>query len=148
MRPDWFDHAACRGLNPNLMVPERGDNISVRTAKQICSTCPVLDECRDYGLAVHRQADLDGVFGGLTKIERLRILRTENLPRRRQTPINRMNFRIDDHLLRPCGTVSAYHRHLSRKERPCELCKKANAENQREYRLRKPRPSRAKSDAA
>lgn len=136
MKPAWMKDAACRGINPNLMVPDKSDLAAIRIAKEVCRTCPVRDECREYGLEVHRQADLDGVFGGLSKIERLRILRKENLPRRRQTPMNN-SYRIDDHLLKPCGTVSSYQRHVRRKEPPCNACRSAWAAQADEYRKRR-----------
>lgn len=149
MKPAWIDRAACRGVDPNLMVPEKSDLGAIQTAKEICATCPVKQECRDYGLEVHRQSDLDGVFGGLSKIERLRILRKENLPRRRQTPMNNgMRFYAPGREFMPCGTVSAYVRHLRYKEIPCRACKQAHAENAAMYRARRGRPSRAKQNVA
>lgn len=149
MKPRWIDRAACRGVDPNLMVPEKSDLGAIQTAKEICATCPVKTECRDYGLEMHRQVDLDGVFGGLSKIERLRILRQENLPRRRYSPARPNNsYRIDDHLLKPCGTVSAYQRHLRRKEPPCNACRSAWATQASEYRAQRGRPSRAKQNVA
>ena len=33
----------------------------------------------------------------------------------------------------PCGTRSAYMRHLNRNETPCQACKDANSAHQREY---------------
>ncbi len=150
MKPRWIDRAACRGVDPNLMVPEKSDLGAIQTAKEICATCPVKQECRDYGLNIHRQADLDGVFGGLCKIERLRILRKENLPRRRQTPMNSSatRFYSPGKEFVPCGTTSAYVRHLRYNERPCEACKRAHAENAALYRARRPRPSRVKQNVA
>lgn len=150
MKPAWINQAACRGVSPNLMVPEKSDLGAIQTAKEICATCPVINECRDYGLNIHRQADLDGVFGGLSKIERLRILRKENLPRRRQTPMNSSATRFYNPAREfvPCGTTSAYQRHLRYKERPCHACKQAHAEQTAMYRARRGRPSRAKSSAA
>lgn len=149
MKPAWLDQAACRGLNPNLFVPERGDVASIRTAKEICAECPVRNQCREYGLAIHRQADLDGVFGGLTKIERLRILRKENLPRRRQTPMNSNTVRFYNPArpFVPCGTESAYVRHLRNKETPCRACKQAHCEQAAMYRALRQRPSRSKNVA-
>src|SRR5690606_29324388 len=40
--------------------------------------------------------------------------------------------------LKPCGTVAAYRRHQRHGEPPCDECRKAEAEHQREmYRIRK-----------
>ena len=134
-------------MDPGFFMPERGDANLIKAAKAICATCPVKDQCRDYGLNEHRRFDLDGIFGGLTKIERLRILRSENLPRRRQSPVDR-RFSIDEYLLRPCGTTSAYMRHLRRNEIPCHACKAAHARQAAEYRERRGRPSRARTNVA
>lgn len=38
-----------------------------RIAKQICATCPVLRECRDYALTNNEP---HGVWGGLSLMER------------------------------------------------------------------------------
>ena len=35
--------------------------------------------------------------------------------------------------LKPCGTLSAYARHIRNKETPCQPCKEANASRRREY---------------
>ena len=149
MKPAWIDRAACRGVDPNLMVPEKSDLGAIQTAKEICATCPVKQECRDYGLEVHRQSDLDGVFGGLSKIERLRILRQENLPRRRQTPINNgMRFYSPAREFVPCGTTSAYLRHLRYKEIPCHACKQAHAEQVAMYRARRNRSNQVRQNVA
>lgn len=41
----------------------------IAEAKKVCSTCPVLAQCRNYALAA---GDLCGVWGGLTEGERRR----------------------------------------------------------------------------
>lgn len=149
MKPRWIDRAACRGIDPNLMVPEKSDLGAIQTAKEICATCPVKAECREYGLAIHRQADLDGVFGGLSKIERLRILRQENLPRRRQSPMNNTTrFYNPSQEFVPCGTTSAYQRHLRYKEIPCHACKQAHAEQAAMYRARRNRSNQVRQKVA
>ena len=62
--------AACRGMDPNLFMPLRGENTKTKRAKEICATCPVLYDCRAYGLELAKQYDTHGIFGGLTKQER------------------------------------------------------------------------------
>jgi WhiB family redox-sensing transcriptional regulator len=44
-------------------------------AKAICQYCPVLDECRSYGL--NKGRDQRGVLGGMTMAERVRELRRQ-----------------------------------------------------------------------
>jgi hypothetical protein len=143
MNREWMKQAACRGMNPGYFMPERGDIALVRAAKQICDTCPVKTECREYGLEEHRRTDLDGIFGGLTKHERLKILRTENLPQRRRRYNN-----LDEMFFRPCGTHAAYIRHLRRKEKPCDACRLEHARMAAERRAEVGRPSRARTNVA
>lgn len=155
MNTNWIQNADCRGLDPNLFVPERYDHTAIRDAKKICATCPVQTECRNYGLELHRHFDLDGIFGGLTKIERLRLLRKEALPRRRQSPLRdnkfpvktrqrstQKNIRFRPENMKPCGTTAAYARHLRHKEPPCEACRQAHALWQWNYRKTHGKPSR------
>lgn len=69
---DWQVEAACRGMASALFFHpwgERGPSRDerVRKAKQVCSGCPVIDECRRHALQVHEQY---GVWGGLSEEER------------------------------------------------------------------------------
>lgn len=67
-RPGWFDDAACRGLDPELFFPERGE--PTKPAKTICRTCRVREECLEYALV---NVERFGVFGGMSERERRRI---------------------------------------------------------------------------
>ena len=140
MNNDWIKQAACRGLDPNFFVPERYEHAAIRDAKTICATCPVQNQCKEEGLRLHRITDLDGIWGGLTKIERLRILRKEDLPRRRHSPMRDIRFQPEN--LKPCGTTAAYARHLRHNEPPCEQCRQAHSLWQWDYRQRHPRNRR------
>ena len=46
----WRELAACRGLNPAVFFPERGDTRGVEYAKSICAGCDVQVECLDENL--------------------------------------------------------------------------------------------------
>ena len=70
----WRDRAACRGTDPDLFFPERGE--SADPARQICARCPVRQPCLVYALD---KGIAHGVWGGLTERER-RVLR---VPRQR-----------------------------------------------------------------
>lgn len=37
----------------------------------------------------------------------------------------------------PCGSLSAYRRHLRHKETPCDACKAANAQAQADYQRKR-----------
>jgi len=67
----WREQAACRGTNPDVFFPERGE--SSKAAKAICAACPVTGECLDYALthAIH-----DGIWGGLSERARKRLRRS------------------------------------------------------------------------
>lgn len=54
-RPDWHADAACRGADPALWFPERGD--PTEPAKAVCAGCPCSAACESYAL------ELDTVHG-------------------------------------------------------------------------------------
>jgi WhiB family redox-sensing transcriptional regulator len=69
---DWQLHAACRTADPSVFFHpenERGPARSARerAAKSICSTCPVITECREFAL---RTRETYGVWGGLSESDR------------------------------------------------------------------------------
>jgi len=64
----WRELAACRGLNPAVFFPERGDTRGVEYAKSICAGCDVQVECLDENLF-----EDDGIFGGLSGRQRRQI---------------------------------------------------------------------------
>lgn len=64
------DFGSCRGLDPDLFFPERGEP-SVR-AKQVCGDCIVRDECLRYALDHNERY---GIWGGTSERERRRLRR-------------------------------------------------------------------------
>lgn len=78
----WQERAACARFDPRLFfhpTGERGEGSRARerAAKRVCASCPVLEACRAYALAVREPY---GVWGGLSEDERADLLR-----RRRRT---------------------------------------------------------------
>jgi len=69
----WESLAVCRGQNSTLFFPPIAGESSVarfrreRAAKQICSQCPVRQECSDYALRVEEPF---GIWDGLNETER------------------------------------------------------------------------------
>jgi WhiB family redox-sensing transcriptional regulator len=61
----WRARAACRGANTELFFPGRGADL--RSARALCESCPVSRECLDVALEDDR---LDGIWGGLTSVQR------------------------------------------------------------------------------
>ena len=66
---NWLDHAACKGLPPELFFPNNGRD---REALRVCAGCPVLPECRDEALSYEDWED-QGVRGGLFASQRRQI---------------------------------------------------------------------------
>jgi WhiB family redox-sensing transcriptional regulator len=70
MNQTWRDHAACRGVDPDLFYPVSDED--AEPAKAICDLCPVRTACLEHALAVRER---DGVWGGATERERRRLIR-------------------------------------------------------------------------
>jgi WhiB family transcriptional regulator, redox-sensing transcriptional regulator len=66
----WRDHAACRGVDPDIFYP--GDDEEAQTAKAICAQCGVRQACLEHALGLREK---DGIWGGATERERRRIIR-------------------------------------------------------------------------
>lgn len=76
---DWQMQAACRGMDSEVFFHPDGQRGSARAqreqaAKQICASCPVMQQCREHALKVREPY---GVWGGLTEDEREQILRKQ-----------------------------------------------------------------------
>jgi WhiB family redox-sensing transcriptional regulator len=70
MNQTWRDHAACRGIEPELFYPVSDEEAD--PAQEICGLCPVRTACLEHALAVRER---DGVWGGATERERRRMIR-------------------------------------------------------------------------
>jgi WhiB family redox-sensing transcriptional regulator len=120
----WKQYGACIGTNPAMWddEPHHRNDITIRAARQICASCPVLEECRAHALLSGEPA---GIWGGLTEQERSLILKRQSgsLPPER--------------VLVPCGTESAYHRHIRRREPIDQPCRDAVATAQRQRHARR-----------
>ena len=74
---DWQMQGACRGMDSGFFFHPEGERGPARAnrearAKQICQTCPVLEQCRRHAMAVQEPY---GVWGGLSEAERDEIVR-------------------------------------------------------------------------
>lgn len=67
-RPDWFDDAACRGLDAEIFYPQQGKALDL--ARATCASCPVQPECAELAIANH---ELFGIWGGTSERQRRRI---------------------------------------------------------------------------
>lgn len=112
---NWRNLAACRGMDPDLFFPERGDLYTAQAAQAVCGTCPVAAECLEFAIEVGEKI---GVWGGLSGND----LRKEK--RRRARRINAAQ----------CGTYGGYHAHRRRGQEACHACKAALAARRRATR--------------
>jgi len=64
---DWWDSALCR-TEPHSVDFFNGRPVSVRSAKAMCARCSVIDSCLSFATV---NDITDGVFGGLTRAERV-----------------------------------------------------------------------------
>jgi len=71
---DWKDEAACTGMDYDTFFPAVGYNQHDLHARTICERCPVKQPCLMF--AVNNRIHY-GIWGGLTPIQRKRILPTK-----------------------------------------------------------------------
>ena len=67
----WWEGAACRGLDPEMFFPARGDSRGLQEALAVCATCPVTEPCMEEGLVGERW----GIWGATSERERRKIRR-------------------------------------------------------------------------
>lgn len=76
----WRELAACKGVDPNVFVPNEGRGMTGRTtyskARDYCNRCNVVNECLLFALTEHMEF---GMFGGTTPRERRNIKKTVRL---------------------------------------------------------------------
>jgi len=73
-RPDWQKDAACAGMDVNMFFPKRGETAKANQAKKVCMKCPVIEECRAYGLELSQKFETVGIFGGMSSNTRKQVL--------------------------------------------------------------------------
>lgn len=69
-RPHWHHRAACRGLDPDLFFPGRGQ--STTEARAVCAGCPVRQPCRDFAVT---NGERFGIWGQTSERQRRSIRR-------------------------------------------------------------------------
>ncbi|MFP7696528.1 WhiB family transcriptional regulator [Trueperella sp. LYQ143] len=83
-RWDWQSQGSCNSMDPDYFFHPEGERGGPRRrrierAKQICHTCPVVEECRNYAL---NNNEPYGVWGALSEEERYNMS-----ARRRRQPV-------------------------------------------------------------
>lgn len=79
----WRAAGACRSADPDLFFPvsTSGRAITqIETARRLCASCLVKRECLDFAMDT---MEAEGIWGGTTPDERIRIRRQEAARRRR-----------------------------------------------------------------
>ena len=69
----WMREAACVG---NWALMEGDSDYTERAAKELCAVCPVRQRCREWTLSLPPRQDVDGIAGGLTREERIKVRRS------------------------------------------------------------------------
>ncbi|MCA1569328.1 MAG: WhiB family transcriptional regulator [Chloroflexi bacterium] len=114
---NWREHAACRGKDPAIWFPTRGDFELEERAREVCRGCPVRPECREYALDAGEPM---GIWGGLSERQREKILGRRLQPRTQ-------GVRELRH-----GTESCYSSGCK-----CRMCKDGHASYVRDQRARR-----------
>lgn len=133
MDREWELRAACRSQDPDIWFSKG----TWTQAKKIClSECPVREECLEATLArEEKTADSlrAGIMAGLTGAQRAELARSRMKPTPKPEP-KRSRTPGAGRQLAPCGTESAYSRHLRKGEPIDQACKDAHAQACRQYR--------------
>lgn len=88
MKPsdDWRKRAACIEADPGLFYPDTPVGVNHRqayaAAREVCGTCPVKLDCLEY--AMHER-ETEGMWGGLTPLEREKVAKTRTPKQHRCT---------------------------------------------------------------
>jgi hypothetical protein len=86
-RPGWRQHAKCAGQHPDRFFTE-GGNAGIRDAREFCVGCPVRLDCLAACWTAERSTDPRfwyGVFGGLSPIDRKRVVGQIRVVKHRET---------------------------------------------------------------
>ncbi len=80
---DWRAAGACLSADPDLFFPIAIGTAAaakqISMAQRICADCPVRQECLDFAM---RTGEVNGIWGGTTPEERLRVRRRRTRRRR------------------------------------------------------------------
>lgn len=129
--PDWHQQASCRGLDPGLFYPDRGENFQLH---DLCDACPVRVDCLADAIATHEH---DGWWGGLDDRDRGRVKRAARALRP-----DLVLYASNGHpnYVRPpaeCGTPAGYSRHFVQGTATCRPCREAHNAAKAERKERK-----------
>jgi WhiB family redox-sensing transcriptional regulator len=126
----WALRAACRGYDLADFFSD--SRASIRWAKSVCGRCPVREECLAEALRAE-DGSRYGIYGGFTPEERAELVaEVHSAPpseQPKQLPPPRTSRKPA-----PCGTRSAYQRHVRNGEPIDPACRAANTSADRRLR--------------
>ena len=61
---NWRERANCKGIPTKVFFPAQGDFETLRRAKDLCATCPVMLDCLEDCLNAPQEHDWHGIFAG------------------------------------------------------------------------------------
>ncbi|OEJ26825.1 hypothetical protein AS594_22400 [Streptomyces agglomeratus] len=130
--------ALCKGIEPELFFPERGDRRSAALAREICAQCPVVAACLADALASEGDAGHSmrfGIRGGKSPEQRYAIYQrtapaapAEAVAVAAPAPAGSKRRPVK------CGTRRGYQKHRRNGERACDACRHANTAADRRLR--------------
>ena len=132
--------ALCKGVEPEVFFPERGDRLTAALAREICSQCPVAAACLSDALATEGaagHASRFGIRGGKSPEERHAIYRRNRkmaVVEGASAPDSVAEQRKSKRTPAKCGTRGGYQRHLRNQDTPCGPCRVANTAADRRLR--------------
>lgn len=74
----WQDFGNCRGVDPDLFFPRRGEMVEINRALEVCGGCEVKVECLEFALTNNEKF---GIWGGVSERGRRQIKRHRLLGR-------------------------------------------------------------------
>ena len=114
----WQTDAACRGLNPLMFFPARGEHVAA--AQAVCNTCPVRVDCLNDALDVGTKY---GIWGGTSERQRRQIRALIVRGAERDDAITTV---MAPRTVSQCGTDSGYRAHFRTGIPVCEPCRDAH----------------------
>lgn len=64
---EWREQAVCSQVDSDLWFPEKGEWGKSQQARDVCSRCPVINECLEFALT---NGEVNGIWGGTTHEQR------------------------------------------------------------------------------
>lgn len=121
MNVDWYDQAACKGVDLDVFFPSDDTGRDYEQARSYCNRCPVRMQCIEYAL----DTGSEGIWGGVN------INRQTRLSRDVMLEIARSGIGHGE----KAGTIAGYYRESRARVPHCDACRAAYNEHQAAKRL-------------